>query len=95
MVDKTLLSKNIAHLEARGLITREADARDNRLQCLNLTEAGLKIWQESERIGRGLEDEMFSGLTPDEWDELHDLLDRVILSFNRWSAKGQAGPRGG
>ena len=95
VVDKTLLSKNIAYLEARGLISREADAKDNRLQCLSLTEAGLKIWQESERIGRRLEGEMFSGLTPDEWDKLHSLLDRVVMSFNRWNAKGQVAPRGG
>ena len=95
VVDKTLLSKNIAYLEARGLISREADAKDNRLQCLSLTEADLKIWQESERIGRRLEGEMFSGLTPDEWDKLHSLLDRVVMSFNRWNAKGQVAPRGG
>ena len=50
-LDKTLLSKNLALLESRGLIARTPDRRDNRLQCLSLTEEGVRVWQLCEQIG--------------------------------------------
>jgi DNA-binding MarR family transcriptional regulator len=87
VLDKTLLSKNIAHLEERGLIQRLPDKRDSRRQCLHLTDEGLRIWQESERIGRRLEDEMFAELSDDDWQKLHALLDRVLVSFEHWKDK--------
>ena len=87
VLDKTLLSKNLAALEERGLIRKVPDRRDARRQCLELTEAGLEVWRRCEAIGRRLEAEMFAEISHEDWDRLHEILDRVIASFEHWVAK--------
>ena len=83
-LDKTLLAKNLALLEGRGLITRTPDPRDNRLQRLNLTEEGTRIWMLCEQIGRKLEGEMFADLGAADMKVLDALLDRLLVSIDRW-----------
>ncbi|WP_246262520.1 MarR family winged helix-turn-helix transcriptional regulator [Aromatoleum evansii] len=84
VLDKTLLSKNIAFLEDRGLVTRSPNVNDNRQQHLALTEVGMQVWREGEEIGRGLEREMFADLSCEDWEHLHILLDRVLVSLDKW-----------
>ena len=87
VLDKTLLSKNLADLEKRGLIERETDPHDNRVQRLHLSAEGLRVWRECERIGRRLEAEMFADMPEDDWHRLHDLLDSALASLDRWRAE--------
>jgi MarR family transcriptional regulator, temperature-dependent positive regulator of motility len=87
VLEKTLLSKNLAVLEDRGLLVRSPDTQDNRLQRLYLTREGLRAWKEGERIGRALEREMFATLRPEEWQQLHDLLDRALESLEVWQGR--------
>lgn len=91
VLDKTLMSKNLAVLEQRGLLRREVDDSDNRVQKLYLTSEGRRAWRTAERLGRRLEDEMFSQLTRAQWNELHRLLDAALASFHEWR---QAHPGG-
>jgi DNA-binding MarR family transcriptional regulator len=91
VLDKTLMSKNLAVLEQRGLLRREVDDSDNRVQKLYLTSEGKRAWRTAERLGRRLEDEMFSRLTRTQWNELHRLLDAALASFHEWR---QAHPGG-
>ena len=84
VLDKTLMSKNLAGLEQRGLIRREVDPADNRVQRLYLTSEGERAWLVSERLGRQMEAEMFGELAPEQWGQLHDLLDAVLASFEHW-----------
>ena len=84
VLDKTLLSKNLAELEDRGLIRKMPDRRDARRQSLELTDQGLEVWRRCEAIGRRLEAEMFAEISKDDWDRLHEILDRVITSFEHW-----------
>ncbi len=90
VLDKTLLSKNISFLEGRGLISRCTNAQDNRQQCLTLTEEGMRVWYEGERIGRGLETDMFADFSEAEWTRLHQMLDRLLLSIDHWKARNKA-----
>jgi len=83
-LDKTLMSKNLADLERRGLVVRAPDERDSRAQRLHLTEQGVGIWEQGEAIGRKLEAEMFAALEPAEWHEIHRLLDRLLASIEIW-----------
>ncbi len=97
VLDKTLMSKNLAVLEQRGLMRREVDDADNRVQRLYLTTEGKRVWRIAERLGRRMEQEMFSELTRAQWHELHRLLDAVLDSFNHWRARQPAergDPRG-
>lgn len=88
VLDKTLLSKNLADLERRGLIERRPHERDNRLQCLHLSAEGERVWLACERLGRQVEADMFADLSAEEWEQLHALLNRAIASLNRWQASG-------
>lgn len=90
VLDKTLLSKNISFLESRGLISRCTNAQDNRQQCLTLTEEGMRVWYEGERIGRGLEADLFADFSEAEWTRLHEMLDRLLLSIDHWKARSKA-----
>lgn len=89
VLDKTLLSKNISFLEGRRLIARCANAQDNRQQCLTLTEEGMRVWVEAERIGRGLEADLFSEFDEEEWEELHRMLDRMMASLDSWKDRNK------
>lgn len=84
VLDKTLMSKNLAYLEQRGLIRREVDPSDNRVQRLFLSAEGERAWRVSERLGRQMEAEMFGELAPEQWVQLHGLLDAVLASFEHW-----------
>lgn len=87
VLDKTLLSKNLSLLESRGLIARSPNSRDNRQQCLHLTDQGVTLWSEGENIGRRLEREMFADLSDADWDRLHTLLDQVLVSLDKWQTQ--------
>ncbi|MEN3931497.1 MarR family winged helix-turn-helix transcriptional regulator [Microvirga sp. W0021] len=86
VLDKALLSKNIAVLEKKGLIKRETSSHDSRVQCLFLTEDGEKVWQQAEIIGRGLENITFGSFSDEEWENLHASLDKLIELVNKWQA---------
>lgn len=86
-LDKTLLSKYLAALEQKGLILRRVDERDNRRQCLFLSEQGDQVWAAAEQLGRGLEAEMFGGLSAEEWEHLHSLLEKARLSLQDWQGQ--------
>lgn len=90
VLDKTLLSKNISYLESRGLISRCANAQDNRQQCLTLTDEGMRVWYEGERIGRGLEAELFADFSDEEWTRLHSVLDQLLVSVENWKTRNRA-----
>jgi DNA-binding MarR family transcriptional regulator len=83
-LDKTLLAKNLALLEGRGLIARTPDPRDNRLQRLSLTEEGTRVWMLCEQIGRKLVGEMFADIGEADMTALDILLDRLLVSIDRW-----------
>ena len=88
VLDKTLLSKNLADLDRRGLIERRPHERDNRLQCLHLSAEGQRVWAACEQLGRQVEADIFADLSPEEWEQLHARLNRAIASLNRWQAAG-------
>ncbi|MFY1027057.1 MarR family transcriptional regulator [Actinobacillus seminis] len=84
VLDKTLLSKNLAVLEERGLICYNTDPQDNRVHRLQLTEKGTQAWKKCEKIGRDLEAKMFGELSIEELEQLQQLLHRAYTSFSNW-----------
>ncbi len=92
VLDKTLLSKNLAFLEKRGLICRTIHPNDSRQQCLSLSEEGERVWATSEEIGRNLESAMFSQLSRAEHLQLVDLLQRAYASLAHWEKERRSAP---
>ena len=81
MIEKTLLSKVLAELEARGLITRSMHASDRRSIALRATAHGLDVAQASEAVGTELEGQLAKALSENERKTLERLLRKLSHSL--------------
>lgn len=80
MVAPTVITGIVDRLERQGLIRREADARDRRINRLVLTDAGAEVGIAIEAALRAEVEEQLKGLTAAELAELGrglELLDRI------------------
>ncbi|MCC8392697.1 MarR family transcriptional regulator [Paraburkholderia sp. MMS20-SJTR3] len=91
LIEKTLLSKVLAELETRGLISRNAHPSDRRSIALRATANGLEVAQASEALGSALEVELAKGLSANERKTLERLLGKLSKSLlANESASGRA-----
>lgn len=74
-LDRTTLTRNLAPLEAQGLIETCADARDRRVRGLTLTTAGRQRLGEALPLWRGAQAATEAG--GGDWEALQPLLHRV------------------
>ena len=81
MVEKTLLSKVLADLELRELISRDTHSTDRRSVALRATDDGSNVAQASEVLGTKLEKELVKALSASERKALSQLLDKLALSL--------------
>ncbi len=81
LIEKTLLSKILANLEARDLIGRDTHVADRRSIALRATPYGLKVARESEALGMELEGELVKALSASERKSLEKLLDKLARSL--------------
>lgn len=75
------LSEILSKMEGGGLITRTRDRQDRRQLTVCLTEAGAEAARLETEARIRFRTRAFSSLTPEEQDQLADLLDRVK---SRW-----------
>lgn len=75
------LSEILSKMEGGGLITRTRDRQDRRQLTVCLTEAGAEAARLETEARIRFRTRAFSNLTPEEQDQLADLLDRVR---SRW-----------
>ena len=68
-------------LEAKGLIARVSDPRDGRCKLIEPTEKALKQHAESGEAFRQREQELLSGISDQERQQLIGLLDRVLKNI--------------
>ena len=80
-VSKNTISSLLRGLEEQGLIRRNLDPDDLRVFRIQLTDSGLAIMRESapRRINRL--NKVFSGLEPEELEQLMSLLDKLLQSL--------------
>ncbi|AFQ50088.1 MarR family winged helix-turn-helix transcriptional regulator [Burkholderia cepacia] len=81
LIEKTLLSKTLAELEARGLIARVTHEQDRRSVTLHSTPEGVEVAQSSAQVGEALEDTLVAGLTASERKTLDRLLEKLSDSL--------------
>lgn len=81
LIEKTLLSKVLAELETRCLITRSMHASDRRSIALRATAHGLEVAQASETVGIELEGELAKALSENERKTLERLLRKLSRSL--------------
>jgi DNA-binding MarR family transcriptional regulator len=80
-LEKTLLSKTLALLESRDLISRAPHPVDRRSVGLRTTAAGSQIADDSSVVGSELEDQLVSALSAKERAALSGLLSKLMESL--------------
>ena len=68
----------LARLEAKKLITRVPSEIHSRVNVVTLTPAGEELGQKADEKARAVEDLMSSEFTPQEQEQLRDLLGRLV-----------------
>lgn len=71
------MTRLLDKLEAKGLISRVADAGDRRALNIHLTDAGLVIWQDINQCGRRVRERAMHGMSEAEREQLTRLVTRA------------------
>ena len=77
------MTRLLDHLETRGLVRRLADPDDRRALKVELTEAGLRAREVTERIGEQIRMRAMEGLDDEERQALVRLLTHVRNNLNK------------
>lgn len=85
-LEKTLASKAISTLVARGWVTRSVGAQDARQISLELTDAGEAVVLRADPIGRFLEQTLLAKVTREELVVLKRCLKKLVATGNEMSA---------
>ncbi len=81
LIEKTILSKDLAELISLKLIRRSIHPDDARHHQLWPTARGKKLRAASDNLGHKMESAMLSVLSPDEQGHLNQLLDKLSKEF--------------
>ena len=74
---KSNVTQLVDRLEADGLVSRAADPNDRRSRLAVLTDAGKKAFERGMQIQQQTERDLFSALSSDESEQLHQLLTKL------------------
>lgn len=89
-MDKVKVSRAVRALLDRGLLAREEDAADRRVQRLAMTPAGRALHAGIVPEARALEAELLAGLDPAERLALHAMLGRLDARLREMGAPAAA-----
>lgn len=81
LIEKTLLSKILAQLCARGLMVRNTHSADRRSISLRATPEGVRVVKASRKLGGKLEAELLAVLSEQERETLNCLLTKLTSSL--------------
>lgn len=76
-INRATASKMLALMEEKGLIRRVSDDRDGRRKELRLEPAGRELQRRYSAIRQELEQQLVSGFSPEELDQLRRFLARM------------------
>ncbi len=79
-MDRTTTMHLVSALEAQGLLVREADPNDRRVNVLRLTSRGMKLAAKVDAQSQSAADEVLAALSPSESQTFHKLLVKVLTS---------------
>ncbi|SDD84598.1 MarR family winged helix-turn-helix transcriptional regulator [Belnapia rosea] len=86
-MDKVKVSRAVRALLGRGLLVRQEDAADRRVQRLAMTEEGRRIHTRILPLARALEAELLAGIGPEDRAALHRLLDALDRRLTEMGAE--------
>ena len=76
-IEKSVVSRAIARLLERHLVTREIDENDKRRSILRLSETGLSVYDEVMPMSEEFEKKLLGALSKTEKETLSALLDKL------------------
>lgn len=82
LMNHPALTKMIDRMVEEGWVTRGADARDNRRVIIEITNAGLKMYQKLHARAVRVNDDLMASLGRDGTEDLRDLLADVMRSLD-------------
>jgi DNA-binding MarR family transcriptional regulator len=85
---KTTVSRAVSALERRGLIIRRANRDDMREAFLALSDHGASIYREIVPMALAFSESLCQGLSPEECDTLHRLIDRLSERVGKLASGG-------
>jgi DNA-binding MarR family transcriptional regulator len=81
IVGRSNITMLMPSLVARGLVTREVDAKDKRIQRLTLTKSGSDLLMEALTIYSALLDRAMGTTSPEECDEMGRIMQKMMDHF--------------
>ncbi len=87
-LDKMSVSRAIAALEAKALVSREEDPADRRNKLLALTPSGRALYQRIVPLVRAREAYLLEALSPGERDMLDGMLDKLTARARSLRQRG-------
>jgi DNA-binding MarR family transcriptional regulator len=72
------MTRLLDRLEAKGLVRRERSSEDRRVVNLELTDEGHEAARVVPTVLCGVQNAALRGFTPEEWQQLRDLLARML-----------------
>lgn len=79
-MDPSSMVSTIDELESQGLVERRRHPSDRRAHALHITAEGRQTLTRGRQLARGAQEELLAPLTPDEREQLHDLLLRLAAA---------------
>lgn len=76
-IDKATTARAVHKLLEAGYISRKQDSSDRRAYIISLTEKGLALKPELKRIAREWSEQLTTGFSPEEKEQVFDLLEKM------------------
>jgi len=80
------MTNRLDRMEKAGFVKRIPDEHDRRSVQIELTDKGRKLYERTVEAQAAKEGIVAEALTPNQQDELNDLLRRLMLAFERREA---------
>jgi MarR family transcriptional regulator for hemolysin len=94
-IEGPTLTRHLAQMERRGLVTRQRSNTDRRAATVALTEAGEQMWQRLTNVATDCHRQMIGDFTAEEIDALRGMLVRIQQNAQKAAATVHHSPNGG
>ena len=91
-MDPSSMVSTIDELEAKGLVERRRHPSDRRAYALHVTAEGREILTRGRKLARAAQDDLLAPLSPEEREQLHELLLRLALASREVTMPVNASP---
>lgn len=88
-MDKVTVSRAVAALEEKGLLSREKDAGDKRKSRLTLSDKGNTVYSEIAPLALGFERDLLTALSAEEAAQLDRIIDKLNGKMDAVDGNGE------